>query len=160
MNLTIEPYLEPVEDTTSTTSVLPRILIVDDEAGIRDFIAEVLNETDYIAEAAVNGDIALKKLRDDHYDLLLVDYHMPRMTGCELISEMRAAGIHIPVVLMTGHCGELMAYHPDLQVNAILEKPFLIHELMGILASVLSPASDTAMINLADVHESRRTCFF
>ncbi len=163
MNLPTESCLNTIESNERTTAAtMPRILIVDDEAGICGFIAELLNENDYVADTGASADIALKKLRTGQYDLLLTDYHMPRMTGCELISEMRAAGIHIPVILMSGHSGDLLAHHPDLQVNAVLDKPFLIQELMDALTSVLSPTKDAPamMINLADAHESRRTCFF
>jgi CheY-like chemotaxis protein len=143
--------LHPTTDTAgqsgSGKSTL-RLLVVDDEVSIREFIAEALDCCDYKVETAENGVIALEKLRSSNFDALLTDYRMPKGTGWELIMRMRSAGIHIPTVMMTGQSGELLAKHPDLQVNALVEKPFLIQELLDVLENVLQPEMSSTWIDL------------
>src|SRR5580692_9072452 len=108
MNLLSNPCHHAFDDTqTSNLAAIARILIVDDEPSICDFIAEVLNESNFIADKAASAGEALRMLQDRHYDVLLTDYHMPKMTGSELISKLRSDGIDIPVVLMTGQRDEL-----------------------------------------------------
>ena len=114
-----------------------RLLVVDDECSIRELIAEALGDTGYVVETAANATEAVEKLHRQHYDLLLTDYNMPRITGLDLISQMRAEGSDIPVILMTGRTAELLAEHPDLQVSVVLPKPFMIEELLGVVSNVL-----------------------
>jgi two-component system OmpR family response regulator len=166
MNLLSRPCQHAFEDTqTSNTATITRILIVDDEASICDFIAEVLNESNFTADKAASAGEALRMLQDRHYDVLLTDYHMPKMTGSELISKLRSDGIDIPVVLMTGQRDELLARYPDLQVNAVLGKPFMIEEMLDVLARVLRPVDSggnaaSRLVDLAlETHESRRKAF-
>jgi CheY-like chemotaxis protein len=125
-----------------------RLLVVDDEVSIREFIAEALDSCDYRVETAENGAIALEKLRSATFDALLTDYRMPKGTGWELIMQMRSEGIHIPTIMMTGQSGELLARHLDLQVNALVEKPFLIQELLDVLENVLQPEMSSTWIDL------------
>lgn len=121
-----------------------RILVVDDEYTIRDFVAGVLGDAGYAVETAANAAEALEKIHEQHFDLLLTDYQMPRKTGFELISQMRADGREIPVVMMTGRTAELFAKHPDIQVSAVLSKPFMLSELLDLTASVLRSIGQTA----------------
>ena len=116
---------------------LRRILVVDDEISIREFIAEMLVDFDYEVETAGSAAGALEKLLTTDFDALLTDYHMPKGTGKDLVLQMRSEGIHIPTIMMTGQTKDLLIRHPDLQVNALLEKPFLIQELLDVLANVL-----------------------
>ena len=121
-----------------------RILVVDDECSIRELIAGTLEESGYTVETAANAAEALDKLHGQRCDLLLTDYSMPRKTGLDLISQMRAEGLDIPVVLMTGRTAELLAERPYLQVNVLLPKPFMIDELLGVLANVLGSINPAA----------------
>jgi CheY-like chemotaxis protein len=165
MNLSTELCQNILEDKSDSTFTvpIPRVLIVDDESSIRDFIGEVLNESDYIADRASGAEEALRMLHDRHYDVLLTDYHMPRITGSQLIAKMRSEGIDIPVVLMTGQRDELLVRYPNLQVNAILAKPFMIEEMMETLSKALNPiyaGMVSKLVDLADeTHELRRTDF-
>lgn len=123
------------------------ILVVDDECSLREFITEALRDAEYVVDSAANATEALEKLHRGHFDLLLTDYHMPRKTGLDLIHQMRADGLEIPVIMMTGRTGELLAEHPDLQVNAMLSKPFMLAELIDLTASVLHSVADTNVLH-------------
>jgi len=123
-----------------------RVLVVDDEVSIREFIAEALCYCDYKVDTADNAISAFEKLQTENFDALITDYHMPKRTGGELVRQMRSVGMNIPTVLMTGQTRELLTRHPDLQVNALLEKPFMIQELLDVLANVLQPATPSPVI--------------
>lgn len=147
---TVESSL-PTSDTAGQQGLgksTLRLLVVDDEVSIREFIAEALDCCNYKVETAENGAIAMEKLRTENFDALLTDYRMPKGTGWELIMRMRSEGIHIPTVMMTGQSGELLAKHPDLQVNALIEKPFMIQELLDVLENVLQPEMSSTWIDL------------
>lgn len=120
-----------------------RILVVDDESSLRNFVASALAGAGYLVDTAGNATEALEKLHCGNFDFLLTDYHMPRKTGIDLIRQMRADGLEIPTVLMTGRPAELFTEHPGLQVNAVLSKPFMLSELLDITASVLRSIGNT-----------------
>jgi CheY-like chemotaxis protein len=120
-----------------------RILVVDDECSIRELIAETLGEAGYVVETAANALEALERLHGRHHDLLLTDYHMPRMNGLELISRIRAEGLDIPAVLMTGRSADLLAQYPDLPVSSVLSKPFMIDELLDVILRALASGKHT-----------------
>ena len=65
----------------------PRVLVVDDEASIRDLLAKTLALADYEVELAPNGQVALELMRLSRYDLLITDLQMPGMDGLTVIEE-------------------------------------------------------------------------
>ena len=84
-----------------------RILIVDDQT---DFIAattSLLEREGYEVESAISGNKALVLLKENHYDLLLLDYFMPGMTGEELVVKLREFDPFIQIILQTGYAGEI-----------------------------------------------------
>ena len=84
-----------------------RILIVDDQS---DFIAattSLLEREGFEVESALNGKKALVLLKENHYDLLLLDYFMPGMTGEELVVKLREFNPFIQIILQTGYAGEV-----------------------------------------------------
>ena len=84
---------------------LPRILVVDDEEGVRSFLAAALTDEGYDVRTAVDGIDALDAMRRWSPDLVLVDLIMPRMHGWDFARAVRAeraaAGRRLRVVLMT-----------------------------------------------------------
>ncbi len=120
-----------------------RILIVDDEPSLREFVADALGGAGYAVETAADATQAPEKLHCQHFDLLLTDFHMPRKSGLDLILEMRTDGQDIPAILMSGRPAELFAEHPGLQVSALLSKPFMLSELLDVTASVLRSVGQT-----------------
>ena len=109
------------------------ILVVDDDAGIRDTLAELLELEGFQVSSASDGLEALHRLQERRPDVIVVDRFMPRLDGVEFVARLRsdAATSDIPVVLMSGTCpapGEPLA-----QVDALLAKPF---DLAALLETV------------------------
>jgi CheY-like chemotaxis protein len=116
------------------------ILLVEDDTGIRDSIAECLESEGYDVAPVANGKEALRWLRSAAPpDLIVVDLVMPVMNGAELIDELRGDVTlrDIPVVLMTGAAAT--AAMPFPRANGYLSKPF---DLGALLDTVERHAAD------------------
>ena len=119
-----------------------RILVVDDDPSLLKVNAEVLACSGYHVDAAADGAAAWDALQLNHYDLLVTDNNMPKLTGFELIQKLHLAGAALPVILATGA-------PPDEQVlryavappAATLLKPYTFDELLEAVKSVLRAAS-------------------
>ncbi len=80
-----------------------RILIVDDEATIRDTLCTVLKEEGFSAESAENGKIALQKIRRNNYDLVITDLRMPEMDGLDLLKAVKLNSPQTSVIIITAY---------------------------------------------------------
>jgi CheY-like chemotaxis protein len=104
--------------------VIKRILVVDDDAGIRTFVSEALNSEGYVVVEAANGAEALAAVSTVQPDLILLDVRMPGVNGWEVLDELRsAAGPQTPVVVTTAsYSGQDQALQSGAQ--GYLAKPF------------------------------------
>jgi len=82
---------------------MPKILIVDDEKAIRKTMREILEYESYTIEEAENGMEGLNKLRDEHYDVVLLDIKMPKMDGMEVLEEALKIVPDTPIIMISGH---------------------------------------------------------
>ena len=78
-----------------------RILIVDDEESMRDFLSIMLHREGYQVDTAVDGAQAVIHLRDHSYDLVISDMKMPRMTGMELLKHIKERTPETVVLMVT-----------------------------------------------------------
>lgn len=78
-----------------------RILVVEDDAELRELFRQVLEKNGYQVTGAADGMKALDALDNDFYDLIISDIMMPVMDGYELVRQLREAGINIPVMMIT-----------------------------------------------------------
>ncbi len=81
---------------------MAKILIIDDEAPIRRTLKEILGYEKYKVEEAENGVVALEKLKESEYDLVLCDIKMPEKDGIEVLEESRLF-TDVPFVMISGH---------------------------------------------------------
>ena len=118
-----------------------RILVVDDEPGVRRFVADALHSNGYDVATARDGREALAALYGDSRSpaLLLTDIDMPGMSGVELAARIRADRPAIRVVLMTGReaSAAQAREHTEL-VEGVLVKPFGLAELLRVVMDALS----------------------
>lgn len=78
-----------------------RILIVDNDEGLVHFLCRILRKQGHEVSEARNGNEALARIRDEEFDLVLLDYKMPGLNGLETLREIRRASLRTPVVIMT-----------------------------------------------------------
>ena len=115
-----------------------RVLIVDDEFGLAEVVAEMLSERGFDTVLAINGQLALDLIRERAPDLVLLDCMMPILDGTSVVRALRAAPetAGLPVILMTAlpH-----VVPPDVKatVCALLSKPFSPAELFAAIERCL-----------------------
>ena len=116
----------------------PRILVVDDEATIRDLLAKTLALAEYDVDLAPDGRSALERLRIIPYDLLITDLKMPGVDGLTVIREARRLKADIPVIIITGYSTEASAIEAvNLGVSGYLTKPFRVPRVLAAAAKAL-----------------------
>ncbi|MGB3221494.1 MAG: response regulator [Desulforhopalus sp.] len=81
----------------------PRILIIDDEARIRDACTLVLSDKGFDVSAAPDGEEGLQMIKEKHYDIVLVDLMMPNISGFDVLSEVRSNHPDTVVIVITGY---------------------------------------------------------
>ena len=124
------------------TPPCPHILVVDDDRNIRLLNTEVLTGRGYAVAAANDGADAWDELQLNHYDLLVTDNDMPRLTGMELVRRLHDAHQTLPVIMVTGTFPlEELTRQPELQIEAMLLKPYTINELLDAVRNVLHASS-------------------
>jgi DNA-binding NtrC family response regulator len=115
-----------------------RILLVDDEKDGRRYGKAVLTAAGYLVEVLEDGAAGWKALQANHYDLVVTDNKMPKMTGIEMIEKLRSAHMAIPVILATGALPvNEFASKPWLQPDAMLQKPFSCDQLLEAVRNIL-----------------------
>ncbi len=82
---------------------MPRILIIDDEKAIRKTMREIFEYERYQVDEAENGLDGLNKLRDENYDIVLLDIKMPKMDGMEVLDEAQKINPDLPIIMISGH---------------------------------------------------------
>ncbi len=112
-----------------------RVLVVDDDALVREVISAYLSEDGYTVALAVNGREGLEKFSAGEFDIVLTDRSMPEMEGDELAREIKKIRPNVPVILVTGF-GDIMAATGDKPegVDVIMSKPFTMAGLQNTLA--------------------------
>jgi excisionase family DNA binding protein len=116
----------------------PRVLVVDDEASIRDLLSKTLALAEYDVDLAPDGRTALERLRLIPYDLLITDLKMPGVDGLAVIREARRLKADIPVIIITGFSTEASAIEAvNLGVSGYLTKPFRVPRVLAVAAKAL-----------------------
>src|SRR2546428_341354 len=107
------------------------ILIVDDEAGIRDSLSSILTEEGFAVESVGSGEECLARLAKDHIDLVLLDIWLPQMDGIETLERMRRDG-HFPMVVMISGHGNIETAVRATKLGAFdfVEKPLSLEKTM------------------------------
>jgi excisionase family DNA binding protein len=129
------PVASPV---VSARTGHPRILVVDDEVGIRELLSKTLALAEYDVDLAPDGRLALEKLRLFQYDLLITDLKMPGVDGLSVIRETRRFHPELPIVIITGYSTEASAIEAiNLGVSGYLTKPFRVPKVLSVAAKAL-----------------------
>jgi CheY-like chemotaxis protein len=102
----------------------PSVLVADDSDAWRDAVGEVLERAGFRILAAADGEEAVYLARCERLDVVLIDFHMPRLDGLEAIRIIRREHRWLPSVLMTAHPTEVPADEVRaLRIATVLEKP-------------------------------------
>ncbi len=110
------------------------VLVIDDEDLVRDVVARMIEDLGYTAVTAADGPAALDMVDTSTVDAVLVDLTMPRMSGADVVTQLRAKKPDLPIVLCTGYDRDRRG---PVEVDAYLPKPFRIEALEQTLAKLL-----------------------
>jgi DNA-binding NtrC family response regulator len=114
------------------------ILVVDDDEDVRETVARLLRIHRYDVDEVETGDLALERLENSDPDLVLMDIHMPGITGIEVLEAMRARGDQRPVIIMSGAGTiELAVRATRLGALDFLEKPARTERLLVSVENAL-----------------------
>jgi signal transduction histidine kinase/CheY-like chemotaxis protein len=116
-----------------------RVLVVDDEPRILSLVGEYLAADQHHVETATDGRDGLEKLRTGHFDLIVTDRSMPKMSGDQLAAAAKRLSPETPIVLLTGF-GELMADQNERPegVDLIVSKPITMSALRDAMAKLIA----------------------
>ena len=122
-----------------------RILIVDDAGPVVVLCVNVLQALGYAVKGANRGETAVELLRKERFDLMVLDYKMPGMTGFDVYQQAKALYPDLAVVLVTGHGSpEVVSEANRMGFDSILLKPFTSEELRGTVEKVLTDRKQDA----------------
>lgn len=132
-----------------------RMLIIDDDARARQFVAEGLRQQGHLVDEAGDGDTGLDMGLVDGYDAMIVDRMMPGRSGIEVVRSLREAGIVSPVLFLTA-LGSVEDRVEGLNAGAddYLVKPFAFSELSARLQALLRRpplATQTQVYKVSDL---------
>ena len=114
-----------------------RILIVDDEPSITEFVSYAMQKEGYQTETASDGEEALRKIEEQHFDLFILDIMLPGIDGYELCRRIRAR-MSTPILFLSARDTELnKVVGLELGADDYLAKPFGVRELLARTRALL-----------------------
>ncbi len=130
-----------------------RILIVEDEPGIANFLRDGLAEEGYAVDVAGDGKSGLGQAMTNEYDLLLLDWMLPALSGIELCRQYRKHNSATPIIILTAKdTPEDVVFGLNSGVNDYVRKPFNFDELLARIRVQLRPhPGDTDILTLEDI---------
>ncbi len=116
-----------------------KILIADDEEIVRASLDGILQKGGYETDFALDGEETVNKVKNDLYDALLLDLDMPKLSGYEVLKQVRSVYPAMPVVFVTAK-GEVKKVAQSIardKLTAFIEKPFTPEKVLEILSKAL-----------------------
>ena len=140
-----------------------KILIVDDEANIREVVREYCELSGYDTDEAQDGVEAIEKVKTTHYDCVILDVMMPTLDGFSACKEIKKIQ-DVPIIMLSARCEEYdKLYAFDLGIDDYVVKPFSTKELMMRIQAILKRTapkvdmSDRYVIDTMVIDNSART---
>ena len=128
---------------------MAKIIIIDDERGIRNTLREILADEGHEVDVAENGKQGLEMAQAKAYDLIFSDIKMPEMDGMEVLKKIREKGLSTPVLFLTAKTEvDDRIKGLDLGADDYLPKPFDMGELLARVRAMLRRKEDFAPANL------------
>lgn len=134
------------------------ILIVDDDAGVRESIGGVLADEGFRVRYAADGVEAIARAGEERPDLVLLDVWLPGMDGIQVLERLRAEHEGLPVIVISGH-GNIETAVRATKLGAVdfIEKPFSIEGLLESVSGALQRARPHVAEHEAETSEAART---
>jgi two-component system response regulator (stage 0 sporulation protein F) len=109
---------------------MPRLLIVDDELDVREYLRNFFRRRKIDVDTAETGEEAVVKVRETHPDLILLDVRMAGIDGIETLRRIRLDGNTVKVIMVTGvEDHDVLKPLRELDIAALIHKPLILEEL-------------------------------
>ncbi len=116
----------------------PRVLVADDEEGVRESINLILSDECDVT-FAMNGEEALERLTNESFRVVFLDIKMPRLDGLDVLRQLKARGIHAPILMLTAYQSvELAQEAVKLGALDYLSKPFDRDQILTTVRGILN----------------------
>lgn len=123
-----------------------RLLLVDDDRGLRHVLSSLLTKAGHIVESAGDGPEAVRRLEHDPFDIVLLDLGLPGMSGLEVLAHARALPVPPLVIVMTADdTSETLLEAVRRQAYRYLRKPFKPNDVVEIIAGAMATAPAAAL---------------
>ena len=114
-----------------------RLLVAEDDPGLRSVLERALKRNGYVVDAVADGDHALAHLRTYDYDAVVLDWRMPGTPGVDVVREARRRGAHVPILMLTARDTTADRVEGlDAGADDYLVKPFQLAELLARLRAL------------------------
>lgn len=124
-----------------------KVLIVDDETGIRLLLSDLLSSRGFEVSMARDGQELLDKLGDCNFDLMVTDIHMPKLDGIEVLKWMKKEGRKEKIIIMTADPSDKRLYDNELpNIEVQLQKPFKMDFFLDLV--IAATANKKAMAGM------------
>ncbi|MFT7473733.1 MAG: two-component system response regulator MprA [Verrucomicrobiales bacterium] len=153
-----------MNDATEPEAGKPSVLVVEDDRGVRESLAVVMQVQQYAVTGVESGEAAVAHLTSTHADLVILDLNLPGIDGLETCRQIRNGGFSGPVLMLTAR-HEVVDRVRGLDAGAddYLPKPFALDELLARIRALLrafdvaAVRSDTHLLRLGDLTLDRNT---
>lgn len=124
-----------------------RLLVAEDEKDLNSVITKTLRKNHYTVDACFDGEEALSYLALAEYDAVILDIMMPKVSGLEVLKQLRGQGKRVPVLLLTARSGVSDRVSGlDAGADDYLVKPFAFDELLARIRVILRREADVPII--------------
>lgn len=138
-----------------------KILIVEDEPNMRLGLKDNLGFEGYEVDLADEGQMGLKKILENKYNLILLDVMLPNMSGFDICKTARKKGITTPIILLTAKGEEIdKVLGLELGADDYVTKPFSLRELLARIKAILRRVDDDSQIMNKPVEIGKITVHF
>lgn len=139
---------------------MPKILLVDDDVDLTELLAELLSLEGFDPDVVHNGQEALDKLEQEHYDIMLLDVMMPVLNGIETLKQVRQK-YDLPVLMLSARDDEIdRVLGLELGADDYLPKPFNDRELVARIKAILRRTAKDIPEGSEPVDEERKLLQF
>jgi DNA-binding NtrC family response regulator len=113
------------------------VLVVDDEQDIREYLQDFLNSEGFEVTTIADPSVAVARIRDEVFHLVVLDLMMPKISGLDLLAQIRAVDDDIAVIILTGHPSlETASASIQHEVSAYIEKPIAAAEFRDVIQRI------------------------
>ena len=130
-----------------------RVLVIEDETGIANFISDGLKEEGFAVDIADNGIRGLEMSLSNEYDIILLDWMIPGINGIEVCRQMRKENLTVPIIFLTAKdTVQDTIFGLEAGANDYIKKPFAFMELLArIRVQLRTKEGEHSVLKLGDI---------